>query len=75
MTSSAVITQLKNLGFSTVPASWYAHISDWDAWYRGSVPDFHDYRVFNGMRQVRCRKHSAGMTKNIAESWANLLMN
>ena len=75
MTPETILSQLKSLGYESIPASWYDHISDWDAWYRGSVPDFHDYTVFNGMRHVRCRKLTAGMAKNIAESWADLLMN
>ena len=75
MNSSTILTTLKSLGYESIPSSWYQHISDWDAWYRGSVPDFHDYTVFNGMRHVRCRKLTAGMAKNIAESWADLLMN
>ena len=66
---------MKSLGYESIPSSWYQHIADWDAWYRGSVPEFHDYTVFNGMRHVRCRKLTAGMAKNIAESWADLLMN
>ncbi len=75
MQSSTILSTLKNLGYESVPDSWYQHISDWDAWYRGCVPDFHDYTVFNGMRHVRCRKLTAGMAKNVAESWADLLMN
>ena len=75
MNSATILATLKSLGYECVPASWYRHIADWDAWYRGSVPDFHSYTVFNGMRHVRCRKLTAGMAKNIAESWADLLMN
>ena len=75
MNPSVILSQLKSLGYESIPSSWYQHISDWDAWYRGSVPEFHDYTVFNGMRHVRCRKLTAGMAKNIAESWADLLMN
>ena len=75
MNSATILATLKQLGYESVPASWYRHIADWDAWYRGSVPDFHSYTVFNGMRHVRCRKLTAGMAKNIAESWADLLMN
>ena len=75
MNSTTVLTTLKSLGYESVPDWWYRHIADWDAWYRGSVPDFHAYTVFNGMRHVRCRKLTAGMAKNIAESWADLLMN
>ena len=75
MNSSTILSILKGLGYESIPSTWYQHISDWDAWYRGSVPDFHDYTVFNGMRHVRCRKLTAGMAKNIAESWADLLLN
>ena len=75
MTTETILEKLKSLGYETVPDSWYQHIAVWDAWYRGSVPDFHDYTVFNGIRHVRCRKLTAGMAKNIAESWADLLMN
>ena len=42
MNSSTILTTLKSLGYESIPSSWYQHISDWDAWYRGSVPDFHD---------------------------------
>ena len=75
MTAETILAKLKKLGFETVPASWYARIAVWDSWYRGSVPDFHDYRVYNGLRHVRCRKLTAGMAKNVCESWADLLMN
>ena len=33
MTPETILSQLKSLGYETVPDSWYQHISDWDAWY------------------------------------------
>ena len=70
-----IIDQLKNLGFSTVPESWYALIGIWNQWYQGRVRGFHDYRVFNGIRHVHCTKLTAGLAKTVAEDWADLLMN
>ena len=75
MNSSTILTQLKTLGYTTPPTTFYSHIALWDSWYQGNVPDFHNYRVYNGMRHVKCRKLSAGMAKNVCESWADLLMN
>ena len=75
MTADIIFAQLKTMGYSSVPAAFYAHVANWDAWYRGNVPDFHSYRVYNGMRHVKCRKLSAGMAKNVCEAWADLLMN
>ncbi len=70
-----VITLLKSLGFTTVPEDYYDLISYWRAWYRGSVADFHEYKVFNGVRHVRCHKLTAGMAKTVSENWADLIMN
>ena len=75
MNATTILKTLSSLGYDSIPASFYTMIGDWNSWYRGSVPDFHDYTVFNGMRHVRCRKLTAGMAKNVAESWADLLMN
>ena len=70
-----IIAKLNELGFNTIDPDWYRIISLWEAWYRGRVRGFHDYRVFNGIRHVPCVKLTAGMAKVVAESWADLLMN
>ncbi len=70
-----VLKLLHDLGYTTVPESYYSLISLWNAWYQGRVRGFHDYRVFNGLRHVRCTKLTAGMAKTVSEVWADLLMN
>ncbi len=70
-----VLKLLHDLGYTTVPESYYSLISLWNAWYQGRVRGFHDYRVFNGLRHVRCTKLTAGMAKIVSEVWADLLMN
>ena len=71
----SVINLLQDLGYSPPPESYYSLISLWNAWYQGRVRGFHDYRVFNGLRHVRCTKLTAGLAKTVSEAWADLLMN
>lgn len=73
--TNAVITALRGLGHETVPQSFYDRIALWRSWYDGSVNSFHSYQVFNGQKRVRCRRHSMGMAKKLAEDWADILMN
>lgn len=67
--------KLKELGFESVPESFYAMLQVWDSWYKGSVKDFHCYTVFNGMEEKEFWRYSAGMGKKVCEDWASLLLN
>lgn len=75
MNESIVIQKLNDLGFTTVNRSWYEKVEAWDSWYQCEVPDFHNYRVWNGQQYVDCKLFSAKMGKKVPEAWANLLMN
>lgn len=70
-----IFEKLKELGFDTVPESFYTTIGVWKSWYEGEVKSFHMYKVFNGQKQVQCRRYTMGMAKKVSEDWANLLMN
>lgn len=70
-----IFEKLKERGFDTVPESFYTTIGVWKSWYEGEVKNFHLYKVFNGQKQVQCRRYTMGMAKKISEDWANLLMN
>lgn len=70
-----ILEKLKEKGYDTVPAEFYAQIDLWKSWYDGNVRDFHNYRVFNGQKTVQCKRYSLGMGKKVAEDWANLLLN
>lgn len=67
--------KLKELGFDSVPQSFYAMISLWKTWYDGNVKDFHNYSVYNGIEHLDCHRYSVGMAKKVCEDWANLLLN
>ena len=73
--SNAVIIKLNELGYTTIPDSFYSKVYEWRSWYQGDVKGFHNYNVQNGERQVNCRRYSLGMGKKLCEDWANLLMN
>lgn len=67
--------KLKELGFDSVPHSFYSLIGKWKEWYDGDVKDFHNYSVFNGLEYLDCHRYSLGMAKKVCEDWANLLLN
>lgn len=67
--------KLKELGFNSVPQSFYTLINKWKQWYEGNVKDFHNYTVYNGIESMDCRRYSVGMAKKVGEDWANLLLN
>lgn len=73
--NSAVILKLNELGYTTIPESFYSKVSEWKSWYQGNVKGFHNYRVRNGESMVNCKRYSLGMGKKLCEDWANLLMN
>lgn len=70
-----ILEKLKEKGFDTVPAEFYAQIDLWKSWYDGNVKNFHDYKVFTGQSTINCKRYTLGMAKKVAEDWANLLMN
>ena len=73
--TSQIIEKLKELGYQTVSAEHYRNVDYWRQWYGGHVPSFHDFRVFNGVRHIPCRKVSTGLAKKACEDWADRLMN
>ena len=56
-------------------ASGSSYISLWSKWYRGKVPSFHRYYVYNGVKKVYRERLSMKMAKQVCEDWASLLMN
>lgn len=73
--SNTVIQKLKELGYSTIPESYYTQIGVWKSWYAGKVDKFHRYRRYNGNKWTKCDRASLGMAKKVCEDWGNLLMN
>lgn len=53
----------------------YSHIDEWLDWYEGDVPNFHTYKVYNGMTMTSHIRYRLNMAKTVCEDWANLLLN
>lgn len=56
-------------------ASPSSYISIWTKWYKGKVPSFHRYYVYNGQKKIFKVRSSMKMAKQVCEDWASLLMN
>lgn len=48
---------------------------EWLSWYKGFVPEKHEYTVFNGQEFRQARRRTLGMAKIICEDYGALLMN
>ena len=70
-----VYEYLKTRNYVTASPEFYTLVDRWRSWYQGNVTKFHEYKVYNGVRHVKCRRKSLGMAKKLCEDWANLLMN
>lgn len=66
---------LEGLGYKTIPNDFYTFISGWKSWHAGNVASFHNYKVRNSGKVIKCRRYSLGMAKKLTEDVANLLMN
>lgn len=52
-----------------------SYISMWNSWYKGKVPSFHRYYIYNGDKKTFLTRLSMKMAKKSCEDWASLLMN
>lgn len=69
----SIVTQI--LGERRILASPLSYVSQWKAWYKGTVKNFHNYTIYNGSEDIRLRKLSLNMAKRVCEDWAGLLIN
>ncbi len=70
-----VYEYLKTRNYVTASPEFYTLVDRWRSWYQGNVTKFHECKIYNGVRHVKCRRKSLGMAKKLCEDWANLLMN
>lgn len=70
-----IIQFLNKKGYDTVPSEHYRLVGIWESWYRSKVRGFHQYRINNGAKSVKCDRLSAGMAKMVSEDIADDLMN
>ena len=49
------------------------YIEQWKSWYAGNVKDFHNYEIYNGQQNVKVKRFTLNMAKEISEDWADIL--
>lgn len=52
-----------------------SYVQEWLSWYRGDVMGFHQYQLYNGDESINVKRKTLQMAKQVAETWANLLLN
>ena len=52
-----------------------SYVKTYEQWYRGKVPSFHRYKIYNGKNTIYRERKSMKMAKQCCEDWASLLMN
>lgn len=73
MDNQSLISQI--LGTSRTVAKQNSQIPLYLKWYKGKDPSFHNYKIYNGEREIRYSRFSMHMAKKSCEDWASLLMN
>lgn len=49
--------------------------NEWLGWYKGSVPKFQNYKIYNGNKEIKCKRYTLNTAKKVCEDFANLLLN
>lgn len=49
------------------------YIDQWNSWYKGNVKSFHNYFIYNGQRNVKQKRYTMNMSKEISEDWSDIL--
>lgn len=73
--SNTIRQYLTEKKYDTVSDETYSHIDEWLDWYQGDVPNFHTYKIYNGMTTTKQKRYRLGMAKKVCEDWANLMLN
>lgn len=73
MEFSKILSIIKEERKELVSSSSYVTL--WSKWYKGKVPSFHSYYIYNGQKRIKRERLSMKMAKQVCEDWASLLMN
>lgn len=70
---TSLVQQLLDRRRKLTGSSSYVRV--YENWYRGKVPTFHRYKIYNGKSYNYRNRKSMKMAKQCCEDWASLLMN
>lgn len=70
-----IINELTNARIKNFDMEDSPHVLTWEHWYRGHLPSFHNYYIWNGRKNINMQLKSLQMAKKVCEDWADLLLN
>lgn len=67
---------LKSKGYDLTDKQLIKPYQDmWLQWYKGNVPKFQNYTIYNGNKTIKCKRYTLNTAKKIAEDIANVILN
>lgn len=67
---------LKSKGYDLTDKQLIKPYQDmWLQWYKGDVPKFQNYTIYNGTKNVKCKRYTLNTAKKISEDFANIILN
>ena len=60
---------------STAHTVFIPNILLWKQWYQGEVSNFHNYTIYNGVKDVKMHRYTLNIPKFLCEKMADLLFN
>ena len=60
---------------STAHTAFISNILLWKQWYQGEVSNFHNYTIYNGVKDVKMHRYTLNIPKFLCEKMADLLFN
>lgn len=70
-----VIDFLQSRGIKVIKEDIESKLKLWESWYKGSVDDFHTYKVYEGKKQLKKKRRTLNMAARVCQDWADLLLN
>ena len=65
---------VKNYGYNPeIKLQLQTYAKQWLSWYEGNVKDFHNYNIYNGNKQIKQKRFTMNMAKEISEDWSDIL--
>ena len=70
-----VIEYLKKKSINVIEEDITTKLLSWEQWYKGHVDSFHEYKVYQGKKELKLERKTLNMPLRICQRWADLLWN
>ena len=72
---SQIVNYLRGKGITVIGENVEEKLDIWDQWYRGHVDKFHQYKIYEGKRNIQKTRRTLNMAARVCQDWADLLLN